>query len=361
MKAFSYILLFFYALTAMAQVNEGPLLPKQQLLEDLSILQNNLEKAQPSLYTYTPREEMDAFFAELREKLTKDMSSIDFFRLLAPLSNKIRNGHTILVPSSKWEDRVVSEFPLLPLDLYFKSDTLYVHRNLSDNTQTTEGAVVHSINGKSAIEVFNYMVERWFKDGYNLTRPREIVSDEYKYLYTHFYGPTTSFELLITTPEGEEKTVQLKGLTEELQRKRLQDRYNYKRVPWWQRGAPPLSLEFLQNTAILKITLFSNGVKGTNGMKYQSFVRWAFEEIKKKGVEHLILDLRGNQGGDVKPQLALLSHLINNNFKLYKNVHAITRKLPNPEYYEFSVFNRSSFKKSFESELQNGVYPMKKK
>ena len=263
------------------------------------------------------------------------------------------------MPSSKWEDYVVTTAKLLPLDLYFDKDQIYILHNVSDNTEIVEGSVLKSINGKSAIEVFNHMVDRWFKDGYNKTRPREIVEEEYRLLYTHFFGANEKYNLEIIKPSGENLSFEVNGIVESEFKKRLKERYDEEFVPWWRRNPEPNSFELIDQTAYLKVSLFSSGFKSKKGQRFNKFISNAFKTIKSKGVTSLVLDLRGNQGGDVKPQLELLRHLVKEPFHLYKEVFANVRSLPNPENYEFDILSKTEFKKNFVNVKTGGVYPMK--
>ena len=336
-----------------------PLIERDLLLSDVDFLKNNLEMAQPGLYNYTPKKDLDAFFEEVKNNITNDMSSIDFFRLIAPLSNLIKNGHSILVPSSKWEDYVITSAKLLPLDLYFFDNQIYILRNVSDQAEIREGSILKSINGKSAFDIFNFMVDRWFKDGHNKTRPREIVEEEYRLLYTHFFGASERYTLEIVNASGETAFVDVKGIQESKFKIRLKQNFGKEYVPWWRREPAPLSFNINNGTAYLKVTQFNNGVKSNDGKRYSKFIKNAFKTFKEKGITNLVLDLRGNQGGDVKPQLELLRHIIKEPFHLYKEVFANVRSLPNPEYYEFDALSKVEFKNNFVNEKVVGVYPMK--
>lgn len=347
-------------LFAQNEINSvAPLIERDLLFSDVDFLKRNLEMAQPGLYNYTSKKDMDIFFEELKKSITADMSSIDFFRLIAPLSNLIKNGHSILVPSSKWEDYVISDAKLLPLDLYFYNDQINILHNVSDQVEIVDGSILKSINGKSAIYLFNFMVDRWFKDGYNKTRPQEIVEEEFRILYTHFFGASEKYKLEIVNPNGESILVEVKGIQETEFGKRLKEDFGKEFVPWWRRAPDPLSFNINNKTAHLKVTQFSNGLKSQDGKRYTKFIKDAFKTFKKKGITNLILDLRGNQGGDVKPQLELLRHIIKEPFHLYKDVYANIRSLPNPEYYEFDALSKAEFKNNFVNEKVAGVYPMK--
>lgn len=343
----------------MGKVTE--LIEKNLLIQDIEILKKNLEMAQPGLYNYTSKEDFDTFFKDLKTSVIDDMSSIDFYRLLAPLSKFIKNGHTILVPSSAWEDFVITDAKLLPLELYFYNNQIYILHNLSDKSEIAEGSILKSINGQPAIDVFNFMVDHWFKDGHNKTRPQEIVEEEFRLLYTHFFGATEKYSLEIVNINGEESSIEVGGIMESEYKSRLQTRFGKEYVPWWRRNPEPLFLNILNGTAYLKITQFNNALKSNKGQRFSKFIKNTFKTIKDKGINDLVLDLRGNQGGDVKPQLELLSHLIKEPFHLYKEVFANVRTLPNPELYEFNIISRTQFKNNFSDEKIAGVYPMKER
>ncbi|MFS4449605.1 S41 family peptidase [Maribacter sp. 2307UL18-2] len=364
-----YPLVFVFSLFTMSNAllaqNEiekvVPIIEKKLLLEDLEILKSNLEKAQPGLYNYKTKTDVDVFFEQVKNGITHDMNSIDFFRLIAPLSSLIKNGHSILVPSSAWEDYVVTNASLLPLDLYFYENQLYILHNVSDQTQLKEGSRLKSINGKPAMEIFNHMVDRWFKDGNNNTRPREIVEEEYRLLFTHFLGDAEKYDLEIVSPDGENFIFKVDGIQESEFKKRLKERFDIEFVPWWREKPEPHSFKIINGTAYLKVSQFNNGIKSEDGQRFAKFIKSSFKTIKDKDIDNLVLDLRGNQGGDVRPQLELLRHLVKEPFYLYKEVFANIRALPNPEYYEFNIISKTEFKKNFVNEKVNGVYPMKER
>ena len=76
---------------------------------------------------------------------------------------------------------------------------------------------------------------------------------------------------------------------------------------------------FLQ-LSVLKFHIFVD--------KYKKFFKRAFRQIEAAGAEQLVLDLRDNGGGDPAPTVELLSYLLDEPFRLYRNVSAITRKFP---------------------------------
>jgi len=70
------------------------LIPVVDLKEDLAAFKENLEMIHAGLYTFTPKEEMDAQFAAISASITSPMTSQDFYRKMITLNMAIRNGHT---------------------------------------------------------------------------------------------------------------------------------------------------------------------------------------------------------------------------------------------------------------------------
>ncbi len=60
----------------------------------------------------------------------------------------------------------------------------------------------------------------------------------------------------------------------------------------------------------------------------------SFAEIKAKNIEHLIIDVRNNGGGDPIPTQELISYLIDEKFVMYKDVYTKTNKIKDRKYYK---------------------------
>src|SRR5439155_25593211 len=68
---------------------------REELQQDFTLLRNILEKKHPSLYWYTSKDSMDNYFDEGFKRIRDSMTELQFgWKILAPLTNKIRCGHT---------------------------------------------------------------------------------------------------------------------------------------------------------------------------------------------------------------------------------------------------------------------------
>lgn len=320
---------------AQTEIQLGPLIPVAELHEDLDVLKHQLEKVHAGLYTYTSKEEMDIAFAKIKGQVRQPMSDIAFYRLVAPLQQKIRNGHSMIIPSGRWDDIKEKELPVFPFEVYWVDDKLYILRNLSNDENIQPGSLINSINRELASDVFNQLINNWTSDGYNRTFPAFQISSDFSNFYPNIKGAPLNFELEIEEPGGADKNVKVQALLNEKMNAIALSRYGIKRLPWYMdEDDNTISLKISNHTAILKVPTFDESSKGENGKKYSKFHELAFEKMKAEGVEHLILDLRDNGGGDPKPQLALLSNLINEPIVLYKKVYAVTDKVTEEAHYE---------------------------
>lgn len=313
----------------------GPLISVKELHEDLDMLKYQLETVHAALYTYTSKDEMDAIFAKIKEQLNRPMSDIEFYPLVAPVQQKIKNGHSMIIPSERWDKVKEKELPLFPFDIYWVDDKVYVLRNLSDDRSIKEGSLIKTINGELAMDVFNELIDNWTSDGHNRTFPASHISSDFPNYYANIKGVPADFEIGIVAPNGAERNLTVKARLNEKLNDIALSRYNHKRNPWYiDDDDKAISLKISDETAVLKVPDFDTSSKGVNGKKYHRFYAESFRKIRMAEVKHLILDLRDNGGGDPKPQLALLSNLINEPIVLYKRVYAVTNRISHSDMYE---------------------------
>ncbi len=313
----------------------GPLISVTELHEDLDMLKYQLETVHAALYTYTSKEKMDEAFSRIKEQLNRPMSDIEFYRLVAPIQHKIKNGHSMIIPSLRWDEVKDKELPLFPFDVYWADEKLFVLRNLSNDESIKPGSLIKSINGELAIDIFNQLIDHWTSDGHNRTFPAFQISSDFANFYPNIKGTPSEFEIELEESDGTSRNMKVQALLNEKLNAIALSRYSLKRLPWYMdEDDTAISLKIINGTAILKVPTFDGASKGEDGKKYSKFYEAAFQKIQTAEVKNFILDLRDNGGGDPKPQLALLSHLINEPIVLYKKIYATTNQIPNIELYD---------------------------
>lgn len=367
MKTLTTLLLssFFYFLVQPITAQDyNHTLTTEALQEDLAIMKKHLETVHPGLYCYTTKAELDQTFEDLQAKLNAPMTDLEFYRLLAPLQSQIQNGHTMVIPSEAWSQFKMKEAPLFPFQVYWNNDQLYILKNLSEDLSIPLGTQIVSINGQSTSDIVDQLLMSITRDGANTTYPIYLMSQGFAQWFADIIATPDQFILELIYPrEKHTQTKRIQGLGHAVQAGYHLQRYQEDLVPWYLiEDTRRLSLRIEGDQATLTIPTFDSGAKSENGKKYKQFYKWAFAKIKSTGVKHLILDMRDNGGGDPRPQLALLHHLIDEPLRIHKRSYAITRDIPNPEYYpndkvkSLNFLAKLALKKEGDIYLENGNF-----
>lgn len=352
--------LLTFALSAQTQTSPDELIIPDLLKEDLSILKYNFEELHGAIYLYNSKATIDQKFKEIEANLTDPMSSIDFYRHVTPLLKLIGNGHTHIVPSKEFYNKMRSELLYFPLDLYLHGGTIYLLRNNSSDETLERASVIESINGKPTIQLISEIAKTLTRDGINESWPMTRATKRFSEFYMFSYGDCSEYSCTITTPLGESKKVILQGLTKSQVEANRKNRYKEKKN-WLQLGLPAYTLEFEDSTAIMTLRTFSNKeIKKGNKMKSKKWFKQAFAKIKEKDIDKLIIDLRDNGGGDEEPTIELFSHLYNQEFTFYKDVYLERRKIPNGKLYEDNIFFLNIYAKLI-TKKKNGKFELKAK
>src|SRR5688572_12282263 len=68
-------------------------IPVEHLKTDLRTLQKTLASSQPGLYLYTSEDSLNKIFNKIESSFTEPLTSIEFFRRIAPLNGILKNLH----------------------------------------------------------------------------------------------------------------------------------------------------------------------------------------------------------------------------------------------------------------------------
>lgn len=84
--------------------------------------------------------------------------------------------------------------------------------------------------------------------------------------------------------------------------------------------------------ALLTIRTFNNSRLEQSGERFSDFLDTAFREIQNKKIKTLIIDIRGNQGGNDENGSLLYSYISKTPFKYYASLEQTKRKLNENEH-----------------------------
>ena len=146
------------------------LIPADKLQEDFAILKQSLEELHPALYKYDDKASRDKDFATLKENLNQDLTSLEVYAEISAFTAKIKCGHTY---ANYWNQNkeirthFIEAENKLPFTFRIIDQKMYVHQNLSDESQIQSGDRILSIDGISTEKILSNLLAYVNSDGNN--------------------------------------------------------------------------------------------------------------------------------------------------------------------------------------------------
>ena len=337
LRPYSTAALIFFSTALSGQNNITPdkEFSPAELKADLKILIENMEAVHAALYLYYPKDSLDAAFAKVEAALDEPKTEIEFYRLLRPTLKYIANGHTDYYNSRTYVKKLAEELPRFPFDVYWDRDTLFVFRNMSAAVEIEPGDVIKEINGKKPKELIAFFASQMTRDGFNKSLPIYSASGGFKTYYALLLGTPEIYDVVFQNKEGKEISKKIKGELLTKIRDVRKDCYPNLPKSMWVTKEPAYTLKIEDKVATMTLKTFSkNWVRKTTGKNHKKFFKDSFRKIKENDVQHLIIDMRGNGGGDPEPTIALFSHLYDQRFDFYDDMGLLVNRIPNAKLYD---------------------------
>ena len=201
-------LLFFTSCVTIRHFDPGKKFSKQELQQDYSLLRNILEKKHPALYWFTSKDSMDYYFDSLYLTIADSMTELQFgWKVLAPLTNKIRCGHTSFSMSKNWNQFIRGKrIPSFPLQVKIWGDTIAVMENLNrKDSLFKRGALLTSLNGLGNKELIHKMMQYLPLDGYSDNVNYIRLSSNFPFYHRSIFGIYKNYWVGYIDSNGNEK------------------------------------------------------------------------------------------------------------------------------------------------------------
>lgn len=302
-----------------------PKIEKEELLRDLDLLYQGLNKFHSGMYWYTPKDSVDIAFQNAKSKITTNLNVFEFHKIIAPLVALSREDHTdIFLPKEvKEETNKNQNIRFLPLTVVFLGEKLYCVNDASDNSAKIEKLEIETINGEMPKEIVSKIGNLFASDGYIKTvKYSDLGGFNFSKYYYYYYGIIEKYEIKfkeITEP------ITINALSISQINANLNKKNNLVKEK--------VKNELLQfriidtKTAYLDIQTFSNdNIKKYSKYKtLKKFLKHCFSEIKTKNIENVIIDVSKN-GGGTEGNEGLLYSYFGDNYQKYSKVRAKTQK-----------------------------------
>jgi predicted O-methyltransferase YrrM len=276
---------------------EAPLFAVGDLRQDYQQLRRILENEHCCLYEYTEKKGFDALFEERLKLIDRPMRHEEFFSIIAPLGAKAGCMHTALWMPESFFKRGADN--LFPLEVRLLEDGLVVAGGYRDALEVPVGSIILEINGRPAGDIIGELRAITSADAFNPYFIDAQVENRFPMFYASVFGFPEKFNVTYALPGRKTRqTAEIHPADIASVRKGVFANFRH----------PPLTLEFRedQRTAVMTVKTFNYYDRVDY---FREFMASGFRRIKEKGIQNLILDLRGNDGGDPNCAVILYSYL----------------------------------------------------
>jgi hypothetical protein len=290
-----------------------------ELQADFKVLRGALEESHAGLYWFVSKPVLDRRFEAVYASLNCGLTQRQFYTRLLPLVAGLQHGHTQITDSTRGVGYVLRELSaegkFLPFALQLVGNKVYIRQNCSSDGTFSVGTEILSINQKPVSRIVAEMLPSISADGGSISFKRhQLESFKFHALLDLLYGHQDAFLIDSRTPDG--KRLRNRKVLAETPQSIAQ---NYQKVAGRSIDffAPALEFKMLNEpkSALLTIRSFYEGY-GQPRFDFAQFFKETFAEVKKQGVQNLILDLRDNEGGNGDYPPLLYSYLCDKPFTL---------------------------------------------
>ena len=332
-----------------------------QLKEDFDIFKRTLTTIHPGIYRYQTPASLENLFTELEAKLKSPLAEGEFFKLISQLASQIYCGHTFPNPYNQngiFRERISGGKLYLPFYFAIVGGKIIVTENASP-VNLAKGSEIRKINNFTAREIIEKTLTVTRADGRNTPahRIKQIELNRFEaeryalfdWYFPLFFAPSAGENFAIEATDYATKkkvTFQIAAMTKAERTAEIEKRYG--KAPtyddgWkfeiWNDGTARLKIENSITWRLKKI-------------KFKEFLANAFAEMRKKNVEKLIIDLRGNSGGDTNVGFELARYLAKKNLSPYLASRRLVRNVaPQIDLAKYL----DTYSKELKSVLLNGV------
>jgi len=287
------------------------MLSPDQLLEDYGELKELIIRNHPM--NFGDMQDVIRAFDRQFDELSDSMTIPEFFRALAPAVAAVRCGHTRLSLPESVQRHAYLHANCLPLILHALGDSVVCLEDLTSDESIKPGSRILTINSVRIDQILDSILASLPTDGGNQTFKYFQLNQDFQRQYFEIFGEADRFNVDIFNPDGDFRpNIELAPMTlaamDDVERKRRAERPQWKLVE--------TEIDSADSYALLTIRGFHF---------YSDLDRFIdrmdgfFADLMARRVESLILDLRGNDGGDPYSSAYLLGYLIGEPFRYFSS------------------------------------------
>lgn len=298
-------------------VGENNTVSPSKMAEDIAVLKQVLVTLHPGIFRYITTVQLEAEFAALKAQTSAPLPEDQFFKLIAQTVSFLKCGHTYLNPlnqNKSVRERLFTRRTYLPFYFRLLDRPMIVTGNVSSK-KIFRGSEIVKINGIPVTQITESLLSVTTADGNNTQSARlkqlevGIVEENREQLFDFFFPIFFPMKEPVFTIEAvdyqSKKPVkfQVLALTKAERRERTEAIYGT--TPTYDDG-----WNFAIGTDGVAILLIGNFITWRlKTVEPKKFLADAFARLRAEKVKSLIVDLRGNSGGDTDTGFELARYL----------------------------------------------------
>jgi Peptidase family S41 len=349
-------------------IQSAKTLTSTELNKDFEVLKGVLLNYHPGLYRFQDSSTVANLFNNLEQQLKSDLSLSEAYLLFSKFTASLKCGHTFCSfynQSGSTKDSLFNKKDKVPFTFFLFDKKMFVEKNVSDNEELKQGTEVLEINNVPVAIIIDTLIQYVKGDGNNnLKRLNDLnlsglgKFEAFDIFYPLLFPPiNNSYSLKVKqTDKTSILTINVYPVSRTERFSLIESKY----------GKQPSSLDDLwdfkildNETGYLKIGTF---VTNKLTIDWKKFLSNAFDELAENNIQNLIMDIRGNEGGDDEVNLVLGKKLAKRQIEFpafkellrYENVSDEFRPYLNT--WDKSFYNRSGQL----IKLENGFYTWRK-
>lgn len=262
---------------------------------------------------FNDKEEFTTEYENQYDLITDSMRSIDFLKYLGPMLSKMRCGHSRIYANDTIINYLLKDGSLLPLHIVIINDSLFIKANFDADASIFPGSHIISINSQSGLDIINVMKDNLPADGTNESYKYHNINLKFSTKYAQYIGDPDEYMLELGAPGGVDKyKVTLQGINLTDFKAKMDEHQGAAG------SADPFNMTFDEGDrfAVLRIESFS--FYGDEIVQFKEPVDSFFDEVAKRNVGAVIIDVRGNDGGDPYAGNHLLQYVMTEPYKYFR-------------------------------------------
>ena len=299
-------------------------IPQKKLQHDFLRWKKRIEKHQPLAYLYDSKDSFQRYFDSVYALIDRPMTEIEFYKIIGPTNAFVKDGHTQIRPSKKLQSYIVKHSNRLPLPIIQLYDSFYVFTDPVKSDLIVPGARILSINGVPISRLYDEALSLLSDDGRSRAYAEHWVNRSFWYYYHLLYGFNETYLFDYIDEYGNSRKAGVDGISPSEYNKAI-SRFNIGRPS--RKPTIQFTLNPPNEIGILKIGAFHNStIRKQQSTSPKKLIISAFDSIQKSNIQTLIIDIRGNGGGEPENARRVLEYLIDHPFEFKRDVRLMKNR-----------------------------------